>query len=111
FSVIDEIYSVTDKDAFLLTRRLARYEGIFAVGSAGAALYARLKCADKLTADDLIVIIIPDSGTRYLSKIYNDNWMRENQFQESRIKVSAGQILHDKVRRAGSLVSIPLAVT
>src|SRR5439155_6244859 len=111
FSVIDEIYSVTDKDAFLLTRRLARYEGIFAGGSAGAALYAGLKCADKLTADDLVVIIIPDSGTRYLSKIYNDNWMRENQFQEPRIKVSAGQILHHKVHRAGTLVSIPLAVT
>src|SRR5437867_7265533 len=66
FSVIDEIYAVSDKDAFLLTRQLARYEGIFAGGSAGAALYAALKCADKLTADDLVVIIIPDSGTRYL---------------------------------------------
>src|SRR5437773_1682124 len=111
FSVIDEIYAVNDKDAFLLTRQLARYEGIFAGGSAGAALYAALKCADRLAENDLVVIIIPDSGTRYLSKIYNDNWMRENQFLESRIKVSAGQILHDKVRRAGTLVSIPLAVT
>jgi len=111
FSVIDEIYAVSDKDAFLLTRQLARYEGIFAGGSAGAALYAALKCADRLAENDLVVIIIPDSGTRYLSKIYNDNWMRENQFLESRIKVSAGQILQDKVRRAGTLVSIPLAVT
>src|SRR5437667_116066 len=67
FSVIDEIYSVTDKDAFLLTRRLARYEGIFAGGSAGAALYAALKCADRLTENDVDVIVIPDSGTRYLS--------------------------------------------
>src|SRR2546425_1091495 len=111
FSVIDEIYAVSDKDAFLLTRQLARYEGIFAGGSAGAALYAALKCADRLAENDLVVIIIPDSGTRYLSKIYNDNWMRENQFLEPRIKISAGQVVHDKVRRAETLVSVPLGIT
>src|SRR2546427_2060892 len=111
FSVIDEIHAVADKQAFLLTRQLARYEGIFAGGSAGAALYVALKSAEKLTENDLVVVIIPDSGTRYLSKVYNENWMRENQFLERRIKVSAGQVLQDKVRRAGTLVSIPLAVT
>src|SRR5436190_6516652 len=111
FSVIDEIHAVSDKDAFLLTRQLARLEGIFAGGSAGAALYAALKSAEKLTESDLVVIIIPDSGTRYLSKIYNDNWMRENQFLEPRVKVSAGQVVHDKVRRAETLVSVPLGIT
>src|SRR5437867_2958874 len=111
FSVIDEIYAVHDKDAFLLTRQLARSEGIFAGGSAGSALYAALKCAEKLTEQDLVVIIIPDSGTRYLSKIYNENWMRENQFLEPRVKVSAGQVVHDKQRRAETLVSVPLGIT
>src|SRR6266566_3808679 len=111
FSVIDEIYAVSDKDAFWLTRQLARVEGIFAGGSSGAALYAALKTAEKLTENDLVVIIIPDSGTRYLSKIYNDNWMRENQFLEPRVKVSAGQVVHDKVRRAETLVSVPLGIT
>jgi cystathionine beta-synthase len=111
FSVIDEIYAVSDKDAFVLTRQLARYEGIFAGGSAGSALYAALKFAQKLTEDDVLVVIIPDSGTRYLSKIYNDNWMRENQFLEPRIKVSAGQVVHDKQRRAEQLVSVPLGLT
>src|SRR5439155_12934674 len=111
FSVIDEIYAVSAKDAFLLTRQLARYERIFAGGSAGAALYAALKCADRLTENDLVFFFQAEDGIRDLSKIYNDNWMRENQFLQSRIKVSAGQILHDKVRRAGTLVSIPLAVT
>jgi cystathionine beta-synthase len=111
FSVIDEVHMVTDKESFLRTRQLARYEGIFAGGSAGTALHVALKCADTLTESDVIVIIIPDSGTRYLSKIYNDNWMRENQFLEARINVRASQVLHDKVRRAGSLVSIPLGVT
>jgi cystathionine beta-synthase len=111
FSVIDEIYAVSDKDAFLLTRQLARSEGIFAGGSAGSALYAALKTAEKMSEDDVIVTIIPDSGTRYLSKIYNDNWMRENQFLEPRLKVSAGQIVHDKQRRAEALVSVPLGIT
>ena len=111
FSVIDEIHSVSDKDAFVLTRQLARYEGIFAGGSAGAALFVALKCSEKLDEKAVVVVLIPDSGTRYLSKIYNDNWMRDNQFLEFRIKVSAAQVLKDKVRRAGTLVSIPLAIT
>jgi cystathionine beta-synthase len=109
--VIDELYAVSDKDAFLLTRQLARTEGIFAGGSAGSAVYAALKASEKLTENDLVVIIIPDSGTRYLSKIYNDNWMRENQFLEPRIKLSAGQVVHDKQRRAETLVSVPLGIT
>jgi cystathionine beta-synthase len=111
FSVIDDIYAVSDKDAFLLTRQLARYEGIFAGGSAGSALYAALKVAQNLTENDLIVVLIPDSGTRYLSKIYNDNWMRENQFLEPRVKVSAAQVVQDKQRRAEQLVSVPLGIT
>ena len=111
FSVIDELYAVSDKDAFLLTRQLARTEGIFAGGSAGSAVYAALKASEKLTENDLVVIIIPDSGTRYLSKIYNDNWMRENQFLEPRIKLTAGQVVHDKQRRAETLVSVPLGIT
>jgi cystathionine beta-synthase len=111
FSVIDEIYAVPDKDAFVLTRQLARFEGIFAGGSAGAALCAALKVVPKLTENDLVVVIIPDSGTRYLSKIYNDNWMRENQFLEPRIKLSAGQVVQDKQRRAENLVSVPLGIT
>jgi cystathionine beta-synthase len=111
FSVIDEIYAVPDKDAFVLTRQLARQEGIFAGGSAGSALYAALRTAEKLSEKEIVVVIIPDSGTRYLSKIYNDNWMRENQFLEPRIKISAGQVVHDKQRRAEKLVSVPLGIT
>ena len=111
FSVIDEIYAVSDKNAFQLTRQLAHFEGIFAGGSSGAALYAALKTAAALTENDLVVVIIPDSGTRYLSKIYNDNWMRENQFLEPRIKVSAAQVVQDKQRRAEKCVSVPLGIT
>jgi cystathionine beta-synthase len=110
FSVIDEIHAVSDKDAFLRTRSLARTEGIFAGGSAGAALHVALKTAASLTEKDMIVVIIPDSGTRYLSKIYNENWMKENQFLEPVVHVRASQVVRDKVR-AKELVSIPLGTT
>src|SRR5262245_8874134 len=111
FSVIDEIHAVSDKDAFLRTRLLARTEGIFAGGSAGAALHVALTVAEGLTENDVVVVIIPDSGTRYLSKIYNDNWMKENQFLEPAIQVRAGQVVREKVRRTKDLVSVPLGIT
>src|SRR5436190_14865061 len=111
FSVIDEIYAVSDKDAFTRTRALARSEGIFAGGSSGAALHVALTVAEGLTEKDMIVVIIPDSGTRYLSKIYNDNWMKENQFLEPVVHIRAGQVVRDKVRRTKELVSIPLGTT
>ena len=110
FSVIDEIHSVGDRDAFLLTRLLARTEGIFAGGSAGAALQVARKISEPLDEKAIVVIIIPDSGTRYLSKIYNDNWMRENQFLEAPIKIRAGQVVRDKARRS-KLVSAYLGMS
>lgn len=110
FSVIDEIHAVSDKDSFVRTRSLARKEGIFAGGSSGSALHVALKVAEGLTEKDLIVVIIPDSGTRYLSKIYNDNWMKENQFLDPVVHVRAGQVVRDKVRTK-ELVSIPLGIT
>src|SRR6185369_14126044 len=75
FSVIDEIHAVSDKDSFLRTRMLSRTEGIFAGGSAGTVVHLAMKVAENLDENHIVVIIIPDSGTRYLSKIYNDNWM------------------------------------
>jgi len=111
FSVIDEIHTVTDKDSFIRTRQLARWEGIFAGGSAGSAVHVALKTAEMLSENDIVVVIIPDSGTRYLSKIYNDNWMRDNQFLEPRINVRAGQVVRDKVRRNKEIVSVPLGIT
>ena len=110
FSVIDEIHSVSDKDSFLRTRLLARSEGIFAGGSSGTVLHVALKIAEGLDEDAVVVIIVPDSGARYLSKIYNDNWMKENQFLEPPIHVRAGQVVRDKVR-SKPLVSIQLGVT
>jgi cystathionine beta-synthase len=78
--VVDEVVQVGDKEAFLAARRLVREEGIFSGGSAGAAVAAALEYAHKLPPDRLVVVILPDSGSRYLSKFYDDNWMRENGF-------------------------------
>ena len=81
-SIVDEVVQVNDKNAFQMTRRLAKEEGLFIGGSCGAAVYGALEYAreNKLGKDDLMVVILPDSGTRYISKIYNDNWMKENDF-------------------------------
>jgi len=77
---IDDVIEVTDRESFLAARRLTREEGIFAGGSSGTALAGALKSAERLTEDDVVVILIPDTGERYLSKMYNDDWMRENRF-------------------------------
>lgn len=83
-SVIDEVIQVSDRESLLMTRRLMREEGIFAGGSCGAAVAGALKYAQQhqLGPDDIMVIILPDSGSRYLSKVYDDGWMRENGFLE-----------------------------
>jgi cystathionine beta-synthase len=109
FAVIDDIVAVSDSDSFLTTRRLARLEGIFAGGSAGSAVFVALAEAAKLGEEAVVVVIIPDSGTRYLSKIYNDNWMRENQYLESTLNIPAGEVLAEKSRKAEDLLAVPLA--
>ncbi len=74
-NVVDEWVRVSDKDAFLTARRLAREEGILAGGSSGAAIFATLKIAPRFGPNDNIVVILPDTGERYLSTVYNDDWL------------------------------------
>jgi cystathionine beta-synthase len=85
WDIIDKVIQVSDKDAFVTTRRLAREEGLFIGGSCGSAVFGALEYAreNKLGADALMVVILPDSGTRYVSKIYNDDWMIENGFMDA----------------------------
>ncbi|MBN2365686.1 MAG: cysteine synthase family protein [Calditrichaeota bacterium] len=82
FDVIDDIIPVTDRDSFMTARQLARQEGIFAGGSSGSALWAALQIAHRQKFHKNMVVIFPDSGSRYLSKFYNDDWMKENGFLE-----------------------------
>lgn len=79
-SVIDEVIQIGDKESFLWARRLVKEEGIFSGGSSGTAIAAAIQYAKTLTPDRLVVVILPDSGSRYLSKFYDDKWMRENGF-------------------------------
>lgn len=80
FDLIDDIIQVSDKDSFLTARTLAVEEGIVAGGSSGSALWASLQYAKELKERKNIVTIFPDSGVRYLSKIFNDDWMKRNGF-------------------------------
>jgi cystathionine beta-synthase len=77
---VDQVVQVDDTESFLWTRRLVRDEGIFAGGSSGSALAGALKYARDLPEERLVVVLLPDSGSRYLSKVFNDDWMRENGF-------------------------------
>ena len=80
FSIIDHFEKVTDKDAAIFTRKLAREEGIFAGNSCGAAIKGVLQLKAHFKKDDVIVVLLHDSGSRYVGKIYNDEWMRKMKF-------------------------------
>lgn len=80
FSLIDDMYQFTDDDAFTMARRLVREEGIFGGGTGGANVWAALKLAKSLKKSAVIVTVIPDNGVKYLSKFYNDEWMKQNNY-------------------------------
>jgi len=103
FSVIDHFEKVTDKDAALMTRRIAREEGIFAGNSAGSAMAGLLQLKENFRDGDVIVVIFHDHGSRYLGKMFNDDWMREKGFFEK-----SGMTARDLVSSgiSGALLSI-----
>lgn len=97
FSLIDYFVKVTDKDAAIMARRLAREEGLFVGWSCGTAVHGALEWAkDHLTENDVLVILLPDHGTRYLAKIYSDTWMKDHGFLEDRAFKTARDIIHNK---------------
>ncbi len=117
FDVIDHFEKVTDKDAALMTRRIAREEGIFAGNSAGSAMAGLLQLREHFTEDDVVVVIFHDHGSRYLGKMFNDDWMRQKGFLErsgmtARDLVASGlsgELLsletHDPIEAAARLMS------
>ena len=87
FSIIDHFEKVSDKDGAVYARRLAREEGILLGYSAGSAIAGLVQLKDQLTKDDVVVVVIHDHGSRYVGKIYNDDWMRERGFLDTELKV------------------------
>lgn len=87
FDIIDHLEKVTDKDGALMARRLAREEGIMLGYSAGSALAGLIQLKDQLTPEDIVVVVIHDHGSRYVGKIYNDDWMRERGFLDTELRV------------------------
>lgn len=106
FEIVDDYVRVTDRDSMQMTRRLAREEGLFCGQSSGMAIAGAMQWieahAPELTADDVVVVLLPDSGFRYLSKTYNDNWMRNHGFLERKPDLTVSQVLSS--RRIGGTV-------
>jgi len=97
FELIDQFVKVSDKDSALMTRRLAREEGLFVGWSCGAAVHGALEYArENMAQDDMMVIILPDHGTRYLNKVYNDTWMKDHGFKEPTEFATAKDIIKSK---------------
>ena len=92
-SVVDRYVTVSDRDAFLTARRLTREEGILIGGSGGTAAFAALEVARDLPPDAVIVVLLPDSGRNYLSKIFNDEWMRANGFLRAGTQARLSEVL------------------
>lgn len=97
FDMIDHFEKVTDKDAAVMTRRLSREEGLFVGWSCGSAVHGALEYAKgNLKEGDLMVILLPDHGTRYLGKVYNDDWMRNHGFLENKSYGTARDIISSR---------------
>jgi cystathionine beta-synthase len=105
-TICDDIIAVSDKDSFLMTRRLARDEGILVGGSSGMAVVAAAHVASGLSPDDVVVVLLPDSGRGYLSKIFNDEWMADYGFLAGSGDTTVADVLKRKGNRLPEMVHL-----
>jgi cystathionine beta-synthase len=91
--IVDEIIQVTDRESFIAARKLAREEGILVGGSAGLAMHAAIQVAVERSADDVIVVLFPDTGRNYLSKFFSDEWMRQNGYLQRLVPARVAEVL------------------
>jgi cystathionine beta-synthase len=106
--ILDDVIQVNDEECFVVARRLVKLEGLFTGGSGGGCISAALRIAKDLGPDAFIVAFLPDTGMRYLSKVYNDEWMRERGYVESAVPITAGDIIAAK-HKAGKVRELVIA--
>ena len=108
--IVDRWVTVSDRDSFITARRITREEGLLVGGSCGTAVFAALEVGKELGPDDLVVVILPDSGKSYLSKVFNDSWMLQYGFLDRPgTQAVIGEVLQEK-RRAGASIPDMVAV-
>ena len=105
FTVIDEIIQVNDFQSLNTARRLTREEGILVGGSSGTALHAGLQVARQAKEGEVVVVLLPDTGERYLTKVHSDEWMRDNRLLDS-TSISVGEVVKGKGKSLPALVSV-----
>ncbi|MBI4415422.1 MAG: cystathionine beta-synthase [Euryarchaeota archaeon] len=109
FDCIDDVVKVGDKEAYLMTRRLAREEGLLVGSSSGAAVVGALKVAKDLDKDDVLVVLLPDTGERYLSKAHSEEWLEQHGFLEEPAQLAA--ILRRKEEKLAGVITVAAKAT
>jgi len=100
--ILDDVIQVNDEECFVAARRLVKQEGLFTGGSGGGCISGALRLAKDLTDQDFVVAFLPDTGMRYLSKVYNDEWMRERGYVDSAVPITAAEVVNAK-HKAGKV--------
>ena len=104
--ILDDVIQVNDEECFVVARRLVKMEGLFTGGSGGGCISATLRLAKDLGSEAFMVALLPDTGMRYLSKVYNDEWMRERGYVDAAVAITAAEVVHAKLatRKARELI-------
>ena len=105
-TLVDQVMAISDRDSFLMARRIAEEEGLLLGGSCGTAIAAALRLAEDLTPDDLVIVLTPDSGRTSLSKVFNDSWMAEYGFITTTSEVCVGDVVSEKGEIGPALIYV-----